>query len=71
MEDEREETPDLFRHSTLGMLEPRHDEEESSTEESEGEDDEMYDDEYDEEMDYDEDVAEDDGEVVSDEDDEW
>ncbi|KAJ5823167.1 E3 ubiquitin ligase domain of unknown function DUF913 [Penicillium robsamsonii] len=66
MEDEREETPDLFRHSTLGMLEPRHDEEESSTEESEGEDDEMYDDEYDEEMDYDEDVAEDDGEV-----DEW
>ncbi|CAG8876549.1 unnamed protein product [Penicillium nalgiovense] len=69
MEDEREETPDLFRHSTLGMLEPRHDEEESSTEESEGEDDEMYDDEYDEEMDYDEDVAEDDGEVVSDEDD--
>lgn len=69
MEDEREETPDLFRHSTLGMLEPRHDEEESSTDESEGEDDEMYDDEYDEEMDYDEDLAEDDGEVVSDEDD--
>jgi E3 ubiquitin-protein ligase HUWE1 len=69
MEDEREETPDLFRHSTLGMLEPRHDEEESSTEESEGEDDEMYDDEYDEEMYDDEDVPEDDGEVVSDEDD--
>ena len=66
MEDEREETPDLFRHSTLGMLEPRH-EEETSTEESEGEDDEMYEDEYDEEMDYDEDVPEDDGEVVSDE----
>ncbi|KAJ5585549.1 uncharacterized protein N7459_005349 [Penicillium hispanicum] len=69
MEDEREETPDLFRHSTLGMLEPRH-EEETSTEESEGEDDEMYDDEYDDEMDYDEDVPEDDGEVVSDEEDE-
>lgn len=68
MEDEREETPDLFRHSTLGMLEPRH-EEETSSEESEGEDDEMYDDEYDDEMDYDEDVPEDDGEVVSDEDD--
>ncbi|KAJ5273410.1 hypothetical protein N7478_008535 [Penicillium angulare] len=68
MEDEREETPDLFRHSTLGMLEPRHDEEESSTEESEGEDDEMYEDEYDDEMDYDEEVVEDDGEVVSDED---
>lgn len=69
MEDEREETPDLFRHSTLGMLEPRHDEEESSTEESEGEDEDMYDDEYDEEMYDDEDVPEDDGEVVSDEDD--
>ncbi|KAJ5815527.1 hypothetical protein N7474_007304 [Penicillium riverlandense] len=68
MEDQREETPDLFRHSTLGMLEPRHDEEESTEEESEEDDDEMYDDEYDDEMDYEEDVAEDDGEVVSDED---
>ncbi|PYH45250.1 E3 ubiquitin-protein ligase TOM1 [Aspergillus saccharolyticus JOP 1030-1] len=67
MEDDREETPDLFRHSTLGMLEPRH-EEETSSEESEEEDDEMYDDEYDEEMDYDEELPEDDGEVVSDED---
>lgn len=70
MEDEREETPDLFRHSTLGMLEPRHDDDEDSTEESEGEDDEMYDEEYDDEMDYEEDVPEDDGEVVSDEEDE-
>lgn len=69
VEDDREETPDLFRHSTLGMLEPRH-EGETSTEESEEEDDEMYDDEYDDEMDYDEDVPEDNGEVVSDEDDE-
>ncbi|CAK38851.1 ubiquitin-protein ligase [Aspergillus niger] len=69
MEDDREETPDLFRHSTLGMLEPRH-EEETSSEESEEEDDEMYDDEYGEEMDYDEDLPEDDGEVVSDEEDE-
>ncbi|OJJ40648.1 hypothetical protein ASPWEDRAFT_102518 [Aspergillus wentii DTO 134E9] len=68
MDDDREETPDLFRHSTLGMLEPRH-EEETSSEESEEEDDEMYDDEYGEEMDYDEDMPEDDGEVVSDEDD--
>ncbi|KAJ5179784.1 hypothetical protein N7492_002994 [Penicillium capsulatum] len=68
MEDEREETPDLFRHSTLGMLEPRH-EEETSTEESEVEDDDMYEDEYEDEMDYDEDVPEDDGEVVSDEED--
>ncbi|KAL5001939.1 hypothetical protein BDV10DRAFT_140500 [Aspergillus recurvatus] len=69
MDDEREETPDLFRHSTLGMLEPRH-EEETSSEESEEEDDEMYDDEYPEEMDYEEEMAEDDGEVVSDEEDE-
>ncbi|OJJ44033.1 hypothetical protein ASPZODRAFT_135477 [Penicilliopsis zonata CBS 506.65] len=68
MDDEREETPDLFRHSTLGMLEPRH-EEETSSEELEEEDDEMYDDEYDDEMDYEEELPEDDGEVVSDEDD--
>ncbi|KAL5046852.1 hypothetical protein BDW71DRAFT_207011 [Aspergillus fruticulosus] len=69
MDEEREETPDLFRHSTLGMLEPRH-EEETSSEESEEDDDEMYDDEYPEEMDYEEEMAEDDGEVVSDEEDE-
>lgn len=71
IDDEREETPDLFRHSTLGMLEPRHEEETDSEESVEEDDDEMYDDEYDEEMDYDEDMPEDDGEVVSeDEDDE-
>ncbi|KUL84639.1 hypothetical protein ZTR_06680 [Talaromyces verruculosus] len=62
MEDDREETPDLFRHSTLGMLELNH-EEDTSEEESE-EDDEMYDDEYGDEMDYDEDLPEDDGEVL-------
>ncbi|KAJ5669993.1 uncharacterized protein N7477_005356 [Penicillium maclennaniae] len=70
MEDEREETPDLFRHSTLGMLEPRHDDDEDSTEGSEEEEEDMYEDEYDEEMEYEDDVPEDDGEVVSDEDDE-
>ncbi|KAL2862867.1 E3 ubiquitin-protein ligase TOM1 [Aspergillus lucknowensis] len=69
MDDEREETPDLFRHSTLGMLEPRH-EEETSSDESEEEDDEMYDDEYGEEMDYEEDMPDDDGEVISDEEEE-
>ncbi|KAL2861423.1 hypothetical protein BJX68DRAFT_260250 [Aspergillus pseudodeflectus] len=68
LDDDREETPDLFRHSTLGMLEPRH-EEETSSEGSEEDDDEMYDDEYGEEMDYEEDMPEDDGEVVSDEED--
>jgi E3 ubiquitin-protein ligase HUWE1 len=70
MEDEREETPDLFRHSTLGMLEPRHDDDDDSTEGSEEEEEDMYEDEYDEEMEYEDDVAEDDGEVVSDDDDE-
>lgn len=66
LEDEREETPDLFRHSTLGMFEPQHEEETSSDEDEE--DEEMYDDEYDDEMEYDEDMPENDGEVVSDED---
>jgi E3 ubiquitin-protein ligase HUWE1 len=70
LDDDREETPDLFRHSTLGMLEPRHEEETSSEESEEEDDDEMYDDEYGDEMDYDEDMPEDDGEVVSDEEDE-
>lgn len=70
MEDEREETPDLFRHSTLGMLEPQHDDDEDSTDGSDEEDDEMYDDEYDDEMDYEEEVPEDDGEVVSDDEEE-
>ncbi|PGH36851.1 E3 ubiquitin-protein ligase HUWE1 [[Emmonsia] crescens] len=69
MEDEREETPDLFRHSTLGMFEPNHEEGTTSEEDSE-DDEEMYDDEYDEEMDYEEDMPENDGEVVSDEDEE-
>ncbi|EGC43241.1 DNA binding protein [Histoplasma capsulatum var. duboisii H88] len=69
MEDDREETPDLFRHSTLGMFEPNHEEGTTSEEDSE-EDEEMYDDEYDEEMDYEEDMPENDGEVVSDEDEE-
>ncbi|KAL5343748.1 hypothetical protein BJX70DRAFT_393801 [Aspergillus crustosus] len=70
MDDEREETPDLFRHSTLGMLEPRHEGETSSEESEEEEDDEMYDDEYGDEMDYEDDMQEDDGEVISDDEDE-
>ena len=65
MDDDREETPDLFRHSTLGMFEPGRDQE-SSSESSEG-DEEMYDDEYEEGMDYDEGMERDDG-VISDED---
>ncbi|KAI1912667.1 E3 ubiquitin-protein ligase tom1 [Ophidiomyces ophidiicola] len=65
IDDDREETPDLFRHSTLGMFEPDH--EEDTVSEEEEDEDEMYDDEYDEEMEYEEDMPENDGEVVSDE----
>ncbi|KAI1666656.1 E3 ubiquitin-protein ligase HUWE1 [Pyrenophora tritici-repentis] len=65
----REETPDLFRNSTLGMFEPPHESE--SDEDSEGEEGEemMYDDAYADDMEYDEaDIGDDD--VVSDEDEE-
>ena len=65
MDDEREETPDLFRNSTLGMFEPGR-EEGSSSESSEG-DGEMFDDEYEEEMDYEEEMERDGDEVISDE----
>ena len=68
MDDEREETPDLFRNSTLGMFEPGR-EEESSSESSEG-DGEMFDDEYEEEMEYDEEMERDGDEVISDEEEE-
>lgn len=72
-EQEREETPDLFRNSTLGMFEAANsddDEDESDSDEAE----EYYDgDEYDEEMDYDEfeegGPGMHEGDVVSDEDD--
>lgn len=66
-DDEREETPDLFRNSTLGMFEPGR-EEESSSESSEG-DEEMYDDDdyEDEGMEYAEGMERDDDEVISDE----
>ncbi|KAL8736491.1 MAG: hypothetical protein Q9166_000283 [cf. Caloplaca sp. 2 TL-2023] len=66
MNDEREETPDLFRNSTLGMFEPGREEESSS--ESSDDDEEMYDDEYDEGMDYEEEIERDPDEVISDED---
>jgi E3 ubiquitin-protein ligase HUWE1 len=83
VEDEREETPDLFRNSTLGMFEPGRDED-SSSESEDGmfyildnfliawltfqDDEEMYEGEYDEEMDYEEEMAEDDEDNISDED---
>ena len=66
-EGDREETPDLFRNSTLGMFEPRNEEENSSSDSDE--DEEMYEDEYGEEMDYEDGMDRDEDEIISDEDD--
>ncbi|KAH6688555.1 E3 ubiquitin-protein ligase [Plectosphaerella plurivora] len=69
VDDDREETPDLYRNSTLGMLEPRGSDDESD--EDEDGDEEMYDDEYGDELDYgDEEITDDGDEGVSDDDDE-
>lgn len=65
---DREETPDLFRNSTLGILEPSRDEDSSS--ESEDGEEEIYETGYDDEMDFEEERDRDDDEVVSDEDEE-
>ena len=57
VDDEREETPDLFRNSALGMLDPnRHPGTDSDSDEDEmDEDEDMFDEEgYEDEMDYDE-----------------
>ncbi|GAB1313177.1 E3 ubiquitin-protein ligase tom1 [Madurella fahalii] len=68
LDDDREETPDLYRNSTLGMLEPR---EEDYTDESEDDDDAMYDDEpYDDELDYGDEMSQDEEENPSDDDEE-
>ncbi|CAH0059445.1 unnamed protein product [Clonostachys solani] len=64
LEDDREETPDLYRNSSLGMLEPGRDVDESEEEDEDGED--MYGDEYDDEMDYDdEEISDDDQDNIS------
>ncbi|KAI0506581.1 hypothetical protein F5B22DRAFT_442079 [Xylaria bambusicola] len=53
IEDDREETPDLYRNSALGMHEPLRDMNNDYSEDSEDDDDEeMYDDEYDDDMAY-------------------
>ncbi|KAM0286056.1 hypothetical protein ACHAQH_001064 [Verticillium albo-atrum] len=78
IDDDREETPDLYRNSALGMLEPRGSDDESEDEEGEkltnvddDEDEEMYDDEYGDELDYGEEEISDDGDNgISDDDDE-
>jgi len=69
-DEDREQTPDLLRNTTLGMLESGgvHDEDDESGSENEDDGD-MYDDGYDEEMEYEEEVPEH-GDVVSDEDEE-
>ncbi|KAL8908110.1 MAG: hypothetical protein Q9207_001002 [Kuettlingeria erythrocarpa] len=69
VDDVREETPDLFRNSTLGMFEPGR-EGGSSSESSDNDDEEMYEDEYDDGMEYEEDVERDADEVISDEEEE-
>ncbi|KAH8907116.1 E3 ubiquitin protein ligase TOM1-like protein [Coniochaeta sp. PMI_546] len=67
MDEDREETPDLYRNSALGMLEPGGEEDFSDDSD---EDEEMYEDEYGDEMDYGDDISEDHEEDVSDEDEE-
>ncbi|SPJ75056.1 related to TOM1 protein [Fusarium torulosum] len=68
--DDREETPDLYRNSALGMLEPRGEDDDSDEDEEEEDDDEdMYGDEYDDEMDYGDDMS-DEEDNISDDDEE-
>ncbi|ETN37662.1 uncharacterized protein HMPREF1541_07285 [Cyphellophora europaea CBS 101466] len=71
VEDEREETPDLYRNSALGLLDPNRPRESDSDSDDEDDDEEMYDDEeYPDEMDYDDGMpaGQEDDEAVSDED---
>lgn len=67
-EEEREETPDLFRNSTLGLQEYGR-EQDSSSDSDDEEDQEMYEGEYGEEMDYEVDPG-DQEDNISDEDEE-
>ena len=64
--DGREETPDLFRNSALGVLEPSREEDLSDEDEDEDEDEDMLDEEYDV-GEYDDGIDQDDDEVVSEE----
>ncbi|KAG6197774.1 hypothetical protein E4U10_007863 [Claviceps purpurea] len=69
-DDNREETPDLYRNSALGMLEPRAEDDESD-EGDEDDDQDMYGDDYeDDELDYGEDDLSDGEDDISDEDEE-
>ncbi|KAK4455659.1 hypothetical protein QBC34DRAFT_72580 [Podospora aff. communis PSN243] len=69
MDSDREETPDLYRNSALGMLEPGR--EDDFSEDSDEDDDDMYDDDhYDEEVDYEDDMSQDGEDNPSDDDEE-
>ncbi|KZM21499.1 HECT-type E3 ubiquitin transferase [Ascochyta rabiei] len=65
----REETPDLFRNSTLGLFEA-HDNSESEDDEEEDDEEMMYDDPYADDMEFDEGGELGDDDVVSEEDEE-
>ena len=68
--DQREETPDLFRNSTLGMFDPGRADESEGSSSQDDEEDEMYGDAYADDMDFDDEVADHaDDEVVSEEED--
>ncbi|OAL25613.1 hypothetical protein AYO20_10388 [Fonsecaea nubica] len=69
VDEEREETPDLFRNSALGLLDPNRDPGSDSATDEEDEDEEMYDDAYEDEMEYDDGMVAgpNDDEAVSDE----
>ncbi|KAF1929156.1 E3 ubiquitin-protein ligase HUWE1 [Didymella exigua CBS 183.55] len=69
VENDREETPDLFRNSTLGLFEP-HDDYESDDDEDEDDEEMMYDDPYADDMEYDEGGELGDDDVVSEDEDE-
>ncbi|KAK4166134.1 E3 ubiquitin-protein ligase TOM1-like protein [Cladorrhinum sp. PSN259] len=70
LDDEREETPDLYRNSTLGMLEPGR-EDDYDSEDEEDDDEEMYDEEvYEDELDYGDEMSQDEEDNPSDEDEE-
>ncbi|KAF2143278.1 uncharacterized protein K452DRAFT_225432 [Aplosporella prunicola CBS 121167] len=68
MDEFREETPDLFRNSTLAMFDPSRDEETESDGSDEEDDEDIYGDEYGDEMEYEEEIDHDGDDVVSDED---
>ncbi|KIW45159.1 uncharacterized protein PV06_03566 [Exophiala oligosperma] len=68
VEEYREDTPDLFSNSALGMLDGDHESDSDSEDEEEEDDEEMYEEEYDDEMEYDDGVGgPNDDEAVSDE----